>query len=77
MTLCLFLQALCAEKSIPLFEVAAAKDLGEWCGLCKLDKEGKARKVVSTTVAVVTDFGETSAELDHLISHLKAIGVMH
>ena len=66
------MQALCAEKNVPLMEVPQAKELGEWCGLCKLDKEGKARKVVSTAVAVITDFGETSTELEYLLKHVSA-----
>jgi ribosomal protein L7Ae-like RNA K-turn-binding protein len=29
------------------------KKLGEWVGLCKIDKEGKARKVVGCSCVVV------------------------
>lgn len=29
------------------------KKLGEWAGLCKIDKEGKARKVVGCSCVVV------------------------
>ena len=29
------------------------KKLGEWAGLCKIDKDGKARKVVGCSCVVV------------------------
>ena len=34
-------------------QVDDAKKLGEWSGLCKLDKDGKARKVNACGVVVV------------------------
>merc|ERR1712007_341616 len=39
-------EALCAEHTINLIKVDDNKKLGEWAGLCKIDKDGEARKVV-------------------------------
>ena len=44
---------LCTEHNIPLLRVDNNKKLGEWAGLCKLDKEGKARKVVRCSCVVI------------------------
>ena len=46
-------EALCAEHSIPLMKVDDNKKLGEWVGLCKIDKDGKPRKVVGCSCVVV------------------------
>merc|ERR1712080_618005 len=40
--------------------------LGEWAGLCKIDQEGKARKVVKCSAAVVRDWGSQGAANDVL-----------
>ncbi len=56
-------KALCAEKEVPIREIPEASQLGQMVGLCKLDKEGNPRKVVSTSVAVITDFGAHSKAL--------------
>ncbi len=64
-------KALCDASEIPLIEVETHQLLGEWCGLCKLDKEGKARKVAKCSVAVITDFGEGSPEQAFLLNHVK------
>ena len=46
-------EALCQEHQIPLLKVDDNKKLGEWAGLCKIDKDGKARKVVGCSCVVV------------------------
>ena len=37
------------------------KTLGEWVGLCKIDSEGKAGKVVGCSCVVVKDFGKDNS----------------
>ncbi|KAI4351343.1 hypothetical protein L6164_005718 [Bauhinia variegata] len=44
---------LCADHNVKLITVAKAKTLGEWAGLCKIDSEGKARKVIGCYCAFV------------------------
>jgi len=67
-------EALCAEHNINLIKVPEAKQLGEWVGLCKLDKEAKPRKVVGCSVVVVRDFGEESEALTVLLEFFKKRG---
>ena len=56
-------EALCAEHQINLIKVDDNKKLGEWAGLCKIDREGKARKVVRALRARI----EKNTENSHLI----------
>merc|ERR1719411_481786 len=65
-------EALCAEHGINLIKVDDNKKLGEWVGLCKIDKEGKARKVVGCSCVVVKDYGKESQALDVLNEYFKS-----
>jgi small subunit ribosomal protein S12e len=64
--------ALCLERGVKLLKVKKAKQLGEWAGLRKLDREGKPRKVVSTSCVVIKNYGEESKYLTFLLNYLES-----
>nr|XP_023929763.1 40S ribosomal protein S12-like [Quercus suber] len=57
-------KGLCADHDVKLMTVPSAKTLGEWAGLCKIDSEGKATKVVDCSCVVVKVCGY---EWSHII----------
>merc|ERR1711962_1365893 len=65
------IEALCAEHSINLIKVDDNKKLGEWAGLCKIDNEGNARKVVGCSCVVVRDWGKETQAHDVLMEYFK------
>ncbi|CAM8914447.1 hypothetical protein QQ045_031687 [Rhodiola kirilowii] len=65
-------KALCADHDVKLITVPSAKTLGEWAGLCKIDSEGNARKVVGCSCLVVKDFGDVSEGLHIVQEYLKS-----
>jgi len=69
------IEALCAEHTINLIKVDDNKKLGEWSGLCKIDKEGKARKVVGCSCVVVKDWGKETQAHDVLMEYFKSKSV--
>merc|ERR1711962_1825294 len=68
------IEALCAEHSINLIKVDDNKKLGEWAGLCKIDNEGNARKVVGCSCVVVRDWGKETQAHDVLMEYFKNKG---
>ncbi|KAL6954360.1 40S ribosomal protein S12 [Sarracenia purpurea var. burkii] len=65
-------KALCADHNVSLITVPSAKTLGEWAGLCKIDSEGKARKVVGCSCVVVKDYGEETEGLHIVQEYIKS-----
>ncbi|XP_074286063.1 small ribosomal subunit protein eS12-like [Silene latifolia] len=65
-------KALCAEHNVDLLTVPSAKTLGEWAGLCKIDSEGNARKVVGCSCVVIKDFGEDTEGRHVVQQHIKS-----
>ena len=61
----------CMENNIPLLKVDDPRLLGEWAGICKMNKEGKAFKVVPTSCVVVTGWGEDSEARQFVIQAAK------
>eukprot|EP00386_Alphamonas_edax_P009817 GDKI01032160.1.p1 GENE.GDKI01032160.1~~GDKI01032160.1.p1 ORF type:complete len:156 (-),score=53.53 GDKI01032160.1:128-595(-) len=66
-------QGLCREHSIPLIDVPDSKQLGEWAGLCKIDKDGMPRKVVGASCVAVTDYGEETDAYTFLQNHIASM----
>ena len=61
------------EHGIPLIKVDSNMKLGEWAGLCKIDQEGKARKVVKCSAAVVGIIISLGSLLVLFLCHLSRI----
>jgi len=66
------IEALCAEHKINIIKVSDPKVLGQWSGLCKIDKEGVPRKVVGCSCVVVKDYGQESEALNVLLQYFDS-----
>merc|ERR1712066_267938 len=64
------IEALCVEHQIPILKIGDNKTLGEWAGLCKIDREGNARKIVGCSCVVVQSLEDCPA-WDFLQTQLK------
>ena len=67
--------ALAKQNKIPLLQVDSRKDLGEWVGHCKYDKEGQVRNVKGCSSAAIMNYGEESEALTYLEQHIKDNGL--
>ncbi|KAH9612022.1 hypothetical protein KSS87_021517 [Heliosperma pusillum] len=65
-------KGLCGEHNVDLLTIPSAKTLGEWAGLCKIDSEGNARKVVGCSCVVIKDFGEDTEGRHVVQQHIKS-----
>merc|ERR1739848_196423 len=65
------IEALCVEHQIPILKIGDNKTLGEWAGLCKIDREGNARKVVGCSCVVVRSVDDCPA-WDYLQTQIKS-----
>ncbi|XP_051017400.1 40S ribosomal protein S12-like [Acomys russatus] len=66
-------EALCAEHQTNPIKVSDNKKLGGWVGLCKVDQEGKPRKVAGCgcSCTVVKDYGKVSQATDAIEEDFK------
>ncbi|KAJ9064113.1 40S ribosomal protein S12 [Entomophthora muscae] len=65
-------EALCAEHNINLIKVSDAKKLGEWAGLCKIDREGNPRKVVGASCVVVKELQADTEAYNVLMEYFSS-----
>ena len=65
------IEGLCVKHGVSLMKVPTRTKLGQWVGLCKIDEEGKATKIVKCSCAVITDFGDDSEALRGLEEHIR------
>merc|ERR1739843_75758 len=61
--------ALCTEHGVPMMTVEDQMELGEWAGLCKIDAEGNATKVVKASCVVIHNWGEDSPARQYLLEN--------
>ncbi|XP_072324753.1 small ribosomal subunit protein eS12-like [Scyliorhinus torazame] len=65
------LVALCPEHQINPITVDDNKKLGEWVGLCKIDREEKPHKVLGCSSVVVKDHGKGSQAKDVIDNYFR------
>merc|ERR1712215_13619 len=65
-------EALCQEHQIRLLKVDSNKMLGEWAGMCRIDREGKVCKVIRCSCVVVTEYGKETQAHDIVNDYFKS-----
>ncbi|ELV13195.1 40S ribosomal protein S12 [Tupaia chinensis] len=64
-------ETLCAEHQIKLIKADDSKKLGEWVGLCKIDREGKHSNLVSCSCVVVKAYDKEFQAKDVIEEYFK------
>ena len=64
---------LAKKNEIEVIDVPQAMQLGEWCGLCKLDINGQPRNIRSTSCAAILSIKKTTQALTFLKEHIKSL----
>eukprot|EP01054_Gregarina_sp_Poly1_P007532 Gregarina_sp_Poly_1__7531@NODE_4207_length_687_cov_555_082258_g2773_i0_p1_GENE_NODE_4207_length_687_cov_555_082258_g2773_i0NODE_4207_length_687_cov_555_082258_g2773_i0_p1_ORF_typecomplete_len154_score22_52Ribosomal_L7Ae/PF01248_26/4_9e16DUF5446/PF17522_2/0_046DUF5446/PF17522_2/1_2e03Neuropep_like/PF15161_6/0_16PucR/PF07905_11/0_13PHP/PF02811_19/3_1e02PHP/PF02811_19/0_83_NODE_4207_length_687_cov_555_082258_g2773_i096557 len=64
---------LAEKKQVPVIEVPDSKELGRWAGLCKIDREGQARKIVGASCVAITDYCNVSPAFEFLQRHIQSL----
>nr|AAX48888.1 S12 [Suberites domuncula] len=64
-------EALCNEHQISLIKVDNKEDLGQWVGLCKIDKDGKPRKIVKCSCVVIKEITTATNAWDVIQEYIK------
>lgn len=64
-------ESLCAEHQIHLVKVDDSRKLGEWAGLCKMDRKGRPRKVIGCSCVVVKNYGKDSQAKDVIEEYFR------
>uniref|UniRef100_A0A6V3IXB3 40S ribosomal protein S12 n=1 Tax=Lotharella globosa TaxID=91324 RepID=A0A6V3IXB3_9EUKA len=63
-------QSLCKQHKIPIIQVPDSKTLGEWVGLCTINEEGEAEKVVGCSSAAIVNWGQPSKAKEVLLKEI-------
>jgi small subunit ribosomal protein S12e len=66
------INALCREKKIDIISVPDQKELGQWVGLVRYDKQMKVKKQIKCSCLVVRDPGEPSEEFNFILNDLQS-----
>eukprot|EP01057_Protomagalhaensia_wolfi_P001249 Protomagalhaensia_wolfi_Nauph_80__1248@NODE_1736_length_1371_cov_205_636637_g1351_i0_p2_GENE_NODE_1736_length_1371_cov_205_636637_g1351_i0NODE_1736_length_1371_cov_205_636637_g1351_i0_p2_ORF_typecomplete_len152_score43_03Ribosomal_L7Ae/PF01248_26/2_4e13RNase_P_pop3/PF08228_11/0_014_NODE_1736_length_1371_cov_205_636637_g1351_i08021257 len=64
---------LAKAKKVPVIQVPDSKELGRWAGLCKIDREGQARKIVPASCVAITNYSMASPAFEYLQKHIESL----
>ena len=54
-----------------MIEIEKRNDLGEWLGICTVDKAGVVRKARGASSVAIKDYGEETEALNFVLNYIK------